>query len=111
MKTRMMRKIAVLVTGSALALSVPVAGAIAEPGGVPHPGSQGKANQHKNQGKQHKQNGLNGHVCSDNAVNHGEGTSKDITTLPGQAQTKGLKCGFLKAGLDGTDQEPVNDAD
>jgi hypothetical protein len=76
MKTRMMRKIAVLVTGSALALSLPVAGAIAGPGGPPpNPGSQGKANQHKHQGKQHKQNGLNGHVCSDNALSHGEGTS------------------------------------
>ncbi len=33
MKTRMMRKIAVLVTGSALALSFPVAGSFADPPG------------------------------------------------------------------------------
>jgi len=53
MKTRMMRKLAVLVTGSALALSLPVASSVANQGGVPnggngtskpcpHKGSQGK---------------------------------------------------------------------
>jgi hypothetical protein len=39
MKTRMMRKIAVLVTGSALALSFPVASSVANPGGVPNDGN------------------------------------------------------------------------
>ncbi len=36
MKTRMMRKLAVLVTGSALSLSFPVASSVADSGGVPH---------------------------------------------------------------------------
>jgi hypothetical protein len=52
MKTRMMRKVAVLVTGSALALSVPVASSVANQGGVPNDG-QGKACQ--NIGKRHGQ--------------------------------------------------------
>jgi hypothetical protein len=82
MKTRMMRKIAVLVTGSALALSFPVAGAIADSGGTPHDGSQGK-------GKQQKQNG-NG--CP--TWSKGKGTKKLETNLPSQAQGKGKKCGF-----------------
>ena len=85
LKTRMMRKIAVLVTGSALALSFPVAGAIADSGGVPHSGSQGK-------GKQQKQNG---HPCP----TQGQGTEKTIGSLPSKAQTKGKKCGFFKTGL------------
>jgi hypothetical protein len=82
MKTRMMRKIALLMTGSALALSFPVAGAIADLGGMPHSGSQGK-------GKQQKQNG---HACP---TPNGKawGTSNDDPT-PGH----GKKCGF-KFGL------------
>jgi hypothetical protein len=86
MKTRMMRKIAVLVTGSALALSLPVAGAVADSGGVPHPGSQGK-------GKQQKQNN-NDKKCSDNALSHGKGTAKD------KPNENGLKCGFEKVNGD-----------
>jgi hypothetical protein len=91
MKTRMMRKIAVLVTGSALALSFPVAGAIADSGGVPHNGSHGK-------GKQHKQNGQNGHQCP--TWSNGKGV--DGSRLPGQANWdsgQGLKCGFVLGGL------------
>ena len=53
MKSRMMRKVAVLLTGSALALSFPVANSVANSGGIPnggngaskpcpHKGSQGK---------------------------------------------------------------------
>jgi hypothetical protein len=82
----MMRKIAVLVTGSALALSFPVAGAIAESGGVPHDGSHGK-------GKQRKQNSQNGHMCP---TPNGKawGTSNDDPT-PGH----GKKCGFVFGGL------------
>jgi hypothetical protein len=83
MKTRMMRKIALLVTGSALAVSFPVAGAIAESGGVPHSGSQGK-------GKQQKQNG---HDCP--TWSNGKGTTKPVSSLPNdQARTNGKKCGF-----------------
>jgi hypothetical protein len=83
MKTRMMRKIAVLVTGSALALSFPVAGAIADSGGVPHDGSHGK-------GKQHKNNGQN-RQCP--TWSNGKGVQHD---LPNQASQngQGLKCGF-----------------
>src|SRR5262249_28053051 len=39
MKSRKMRKVAVLLTGSALALSVPVAGSVANSGGVPNGGN------------------------------------------------------------------------
>lgn len=120
MKTGMMRKIAVLVTGSALVLSFPVAGAIADQGGVPHPGSQGKANQHKGQGKgkQHKQNGLNGESkCPDPFPGLGNRKGTDQHTLPPQARFKGQKCGFTDGLIDGTDQsqnpgqEPENDVD
>jgi hypothetical protein len=96
MKTRMMRKIAVLVTGSALALSFPVAGAIADSGGVPHPGSQGKAKPHTNKGKhkgQNKQNGPNGQSKCPNPF-PGEGNHRDRGDLPEQAQDNGQKCGF-----------------
>src|SRR5512143_2109428 len=126
MKTRMMRNIAVLVTGSALALSFPVAGAIADQGGTPNngngvgnqgkgkpenPGSQGKG---KGKGKQHKQNGLNGVACPKVGAN-----GKSRQGLPTeQARNNGLKCGFTDGGLvDGTDQsqnpgqEPENDVD
>jgi len=56
MKTRMMRKIAVLVTGSALALSFPVASSFAGQPSGPH--GQGKACQNiskRNGGPQHFQ--------------------------------------------------------
>jgi hypothetical protein len=95
MKTRMMRKIAVLVTGSALALSFPVAGAIADSGGVPHD-SHGKGKQQK--GKQHKQNGQNGHGCP--TWSSGKGVDSD--RLPDQANWdsgQGKKCGFEFGGL------------
>ena len=39
MKTRMMQRIAVLVTGSALALSLPVASSVANQGGMPNDGN------------------------------------------------------------------------
>ena len=68
MKTRMTRKIAVLVTGSALALSFPVASSVADQGGVPH-------NPH------HK-----------NCPSKGNGAKKDAPN------TKGKKCGFNKQG-------------
>ncbi len=69
MKTRTMRKIAVLMTGSALALSFPVASSVAQPNGnhgCPHKGSQG------------------------------QGPKKSKSDLPSQARDKGLKCGFEK---------------
>jgi hypothetical protein len=82
MKTRMMRKIAVLVTGSALALSFPVASSF---GGVPN-GNDGN-------------NGNNGKACPHKG-SQGSGPKKDKTDLPSQARDKGLKCGFEK-GTDG----------
>ena len=108
MKTRMMRKIAVLVTGSALALSLPVAGAIADPDGVPHPGSQGKGKQekqHTNKGKhkgnQQKQNGPNGSSrCPDPFP--GQGNHRDRGDLPEQARDNGQKCGFTGGFSNGT---------
>jgi hypothetical protein len=36
MKSRTLRRVAVLVTGAALAISVPVASSVADQGGVPH---------------------------------------------------------------------------
>ena len=36
MKSRTMRKLAVLVTGAALAISLPVASSVADQGGTPH---------------------------------------------------------------------------
>jgi hypothetical protein len=123
MKTRMMRKIAVLVTGSALALSFPVAGAIADQGGTPHngnngngvgnqgggkpdnPGSQGKGKQHTNKGKhkgQHKQNGPNGSRSCPDAVFE-VGNHRDRNDLPTeQARENGLKCGFTGGISDAT---------
>jgi hypothetical protein len=89
MKTRMMRKIAVLVTGSALALSFPVAGAVADSGGVPHPGSKGKGKQQKQ--NQNRQN----HQCP--TWSNGKGVQVE---LPQQAaRGEGLKCGFFFSGL------------
>jgi hypothetical protein len=76
MKTRMMRKIAVLVTGSALALSFPVASSVANPGGVPNDG-----------------NG-NSKACD----NVGKSTSKGKAKGPKKSapNSKGNKCGFKK---------------
>jgi hypothetical protein len=71
MKSRMMRKVAVLMTGSALTLSFPVASSVANQSGVP-----------------------NSH--SGTCKSKGQGTSKSISSLPSQAQTKGKKCGFHK---------------
>jgi hypothetical protein len=82
MKSGMMRKIAVLVTGSALALSFPVASSVADQGGVPN---HGKAKTEKKQKKNNKDK-----KCSDNALSHGKGTSKD------PPNENGLKCGFEK---------------
>ena len=88
MKTRMMRRIAVLVTGSALALSFPVASSVADVGGVPHNGKQKKEKQHKNNGQNHQ--------CP--TWSNGKGVQVD---LPNQAQNgQGLKCGFHFSGGD-----------
>jgi hypothetical protein len=78
----MMRKIAVLVTGSALALSFPVASSVALPNGQPSDG-----------------NG-NSKAC-DNLVakSKGKGPKKSKSDLPSQAREKGWKCGFKKTGL------------
>jgi hypothetical protein len=75
MKTRMMRKIAVLVAGSALALSFPIASSVANPGGVPNDG--------------------NGHskACDNVGKSKGNGPKKSAPN------GKGWKCGFEKAGL------------
>jgi hypothetical protein len=75
MKRRMMRKIAVLVTGSALALSFPVASSVANPGGVPN-GGVGSGKTCKKKGK-----GV---------------TKKTLSDLPSRAQNTGSKCGFHK---------------
>jgi hypothetical protein len=66
MKTRTMRKIAVLATGSALTLSLPVAGAVANPVGVPSDGNgHSKACHHVGKGKGPKKSAHNsrGHKC------------------------------------------------
>lgn len=76
MKTRITRKIAVLVTGSALALSFPVASSVANQGGVPNDG--------------------NGH--SKACQNVGKSTSKGKAKGPKKdpRNNNGRKCGFLK---------------
>ena len=74
MRTRMMRKVAVLLTGSALVLSLPVASSLANQGGVPNGGV--------GSGKTCKQKG--------------KGTKKSSSSLPSQAQQRGSKCGFHK---------------
>jgi hypothetical protein len=66
MKTRMMHKLAALVTGAALAFSFPVASSVADRGGVPNSNSK---------------------PCK----SKGKGTTKSDPT-PG----KGKKCGFNK---------------
>jgi hypothetical protein len=71
MKSRMVRKVAVLVIGSALALSLPIASSVAIQGGVPN---------------------LHSGTCK----SKGQGTTKTISSLPSQAQAKGKKCGFHK---------------
>jgi hypothetical protein len=69
MKTRMMRKIAVLVTGSALALSFPIASSVAQP----------------NDGGGHSR------ACDNVGKSHGQGPKE----LPQQASNgHGWKCGF-----------------
>jgi hypothetical protein len=79
MKTRMMRKVAVLVTGSALALSFPVASSVADQGGVPN---HGKAKTEKKQKKQKKDCPSNG-----NGVPAGKQDPQP---------DKGKSCGFHK---------------
>ena len=74
MKSRMMRKIAVLVTGSALALSFPIASSVANPGGVPNGGVGGSKpcqNIGKRQGQGPKRCAPNGkgHKCPFNVDN------------------------------------------
>ena len=80
MKTRMTRKIAVLVTGSALAFSLPVASsfAVGQPSGPSNGNNHSKAcdNVGKSQGKGPKPNT---HRQSGNGI--------------------GWKCGFKKSGL------------
>jgi hypothetical protein len=71
MKSRMMQKAAVLVTGSALALSFPVASSVAVQGGTP-----------------------NSHSAT--CKSKGQGATKTISSLPSQAQARGKKCGFRK---------------
>ena len=63
MKTRIMQRIAVLATGSALALSLPVAAAVANPGGAPNDGnghSKGCGHVGKSKGKGPKKSAHNG---------------------------------------------------
>jgi hypothetical protein len=63
MSTRLMRRFAVLLTASALAISLPVAGSVANQGGVPNGGNgQSKPCPHKGtQGKGPKKSAPNGH--------------------------------------------------
>ena len=64
MKSRMMRKVAVLVTGSALALSFPVAGAVANQGGVPNGGvGSGKTCKQKGKGAKKPAPNSKGQKC------------------------------------------------
>jgi hypothetical protein len=71
-KTRMLRKIAVLVTGSALALSFPIASSVANPGGNP------------NNGKGHSK------ACDNVGKSQGNGPKRSAPN------SKGWKCGFDK---------------
>ena len=73
MKTRMMRKIAVLVTGSALALSFPVAGSFADPPG----------------------NGNGNHHCG-NSAGSGNGPKPNSHRQALNNNGKGWKCGLGK---------------
>jgi hypothetical protein len=119
MKRRMMGKIAVLVTSSALALSFPVASSFGVPTGnngnngkaCPHKGSQGKgpkkpAPNNKGKGKKcgfNKQNG-NGNGPPNGPPNGGpscpspfpgQGNELSTSVLPSGAQdSSGLFCGF-----------------
>ncbi len=79
MKSRMMRQVAVLVTGSALALSFPIASSLANPGGVPN-GGVGSSKPCKAKGKGVRK--------------------KQLTDLPSQGR-KGKKCGFNKQDANG----------
>ena len=64
MKTRMMRKLAVLVTGSALALSLPVASSVANSGGAPNDGhGHSKACPGKGKGTSKPKPNNKGHKC------------------------------------------------
>ncbi len=61
MKTRMIRKVAVLVASSALALSFPVASSVANKGGVPNGGvGNSKPCPSKGQGSKHTHPSNNG---------------------------------------------------
>ena len=72
MKTRMIRKIAVLVTGSALALSFPIASSVANTGGVPNTG------------------GGHSKACDNVGKSKGNGPKRSAPN------DKGSKCGFHK---------------
>jgi hypothetical protein len=76
LKTRMMRKIAVLVTGSALALSFPVASSFADPPG------NGNGNNH----------------CGKSA-GKGNGPKDNDQRRALDNNGKGWKCGLHKTGL------------
>jgi hypothetical protein len=72
MKSRMIRKVAVLVTGSALALSLPVASSVANPNGEPNTG------------------GGHSKACDNVGKSKGHGPKKAAPN------DKGWKCGFNK---------------
>jgi hypothetical protein len=82
-KTRITRKAAILATGAALALSLPIASSAANPGGVPN-GGNGHANSQAN-------------GQSKPCPHKGHGTTKNINDLPSQARNHGKKCGFHKS--------------
>jgi hypothetical protein len=67
MKSRTMRKLAVLATGAAMAISLPVASSVADQGGVPH----------------------NSKPCPTKSKGHGPKKSAP--------NDKGKKCGFNKS--------------
>ena len=79
MKTRMTRKLTVLVTGSALALSLPVASSLANPGGVPNDG--------------------NGHSKACQNIGKSQGNGPKPNTHRKADLSKGHKCGLVRAGL------------
>jgi hypothetical protein len=106
MKSGMMRKIAVLVTGSALALSFPVASSVADQGGVPN---HGKAKTEKKQ-KKNKQNQNNRH-CNENALSHGMGVPNTVNLPPQADNSNGLKCGHHKHGNNNNGDNNENETD
>jgi hypothetical protein len=75
----MMRKIAVLVTGSALALSLPVASSVANPGGVPNDG--------------------NGHSKACDNIGKSQGHGPKPNSHRKSDNGNGWKCGLARVGL------------